>query len=88
MSYLYDLIIAVLKQAKRDYLEALWKNNFHKINELETFFLSDYGQAMSLNNGEKIIQLCREKVNKKRKLDRYKDNVTFNRNNGKPKKDN
>lgn len=56
----YELIIAILKQAKKDYIKALYKNDNAAINELETFFLSDYGQAMSKNNGEKIIALCKK----------------------------
>ncbi len=59
----YDaIIIAVLKQAKSDYIAALKKNNPHQINELEEFFLSDYGQAMSRNQGEKMIYLCKRIV--------------------------
>ena len=72
MAYLYDVIIAVLKQAVRDYKEALMKNNFHQIAELEAFFLSDYGQAMSYNNGERIIQMCKDWATKRKRLDRYK----------------
>lgn len=79
MKYWRKLIIPILKQATRDYIAALLKNNFHKIAELEDFFLSDYGQAMSLNNGEEIIEICKLKANKKMKARR---NETLNRNNG------
>lgn len=72
MAYLYDVIIAVLRQAVRDYKVALMKNEFHKIAELEAFFLSDYGQAMSYNNGEKIIKICKDWATKRKRLDRYK----------------
>lgn len=64
--YLSNLIIAVLRQAARDYIVALKRKNFHKINELEQFFLSDYGQAMSMNNGVKIIKRCRKIARQKR----------------------
>lgn len=65
MSYLYDLMIAILVQAKQDYIEALLKNDLYRIQECETFFLSEYGQAMSLYNGERIIELCKEIARKK-----------------------
>lgn len=67
MAYLYDVIIAVLKQAARDYVRALLKGDLYRKNELEEFFLSDYGQAMSRNNGEEIITRCREIAAKKKK---------------------
>lgn len=75
MAYLYDVMIAVLKQAARDYIVALLKKDFHAINELETFFLSDYGQAMSYNNGEEIIARCKVIARKKRKKARAERNV-------------
>lgn len=85
MSYVYNLIIAVLKQAMRDYMVALLKKDFAKIAKLEKFFLSEYGQAMSYNNGERIIRWCKDKVNKKRKQIK---NETLNRDNGNtPKSD-
>lgn len=68
--YLYNLIIAVLRQAARDYIVAIRKRNLHKINELEQFFLSDYGQAMSMNNGEKIILRCRKIARQKMRGER------------------
>lgn len=67
MSYLYDIIIAVLKQAKSDYIAALKKKNYHEIQELETFFLSDYGQALSRGQGERIIELCKRIVEEERR---------------------
>lgn len=74
MAYLYEIIIAVLKQAKRDYIDALRKKDFYKINELETFFLSDYGQAMSRNQGEKIIDLCKRIARKNKEVQK----LTYN----------
>lgn len=75
MSYLYDVIIAVLKQAVRDYIEALLKNDFYHIQELETFFLSDYGQAMSRNNGEELIDRAKRIAEKKKKEQRRKNDL-------------
>ena len=80
MSYLYDVIIAVLKQAVRDYVRAILKNDLYHIQELEQFFLSDYGQAMSRNNGEKIIYRAKL-IAKKKKKERRKNEVS-NRSNG------
>lgn len=85
MNCLYDLIIAVLKQAVRDYVEALLKNDFYHIQELEEFFLSDYGQAMSRNNGEKIIYRAKLIAKKKRKKERRKNEIS-NRSDGNPQK--
>lgn len=74
MSLHYNLlIIAILKQAKIDYITALRKNNPAKKAELERFFLSDYGQAMSRNQGEKIIYLCKRIVKEKRKKEKRKN---------------
>lgn len=70
MSYLYAVIIAVLKQAVRDYKTALMKNDFYRKQELEKFFLSEYGQAMSHNLGEEIIERCQRIVEKKKKKER------------------
>ena len=72
MAHLYRVILAVLKQAVRDYITALKKTDFAKINELETFFLSDYGQAMSRNNGEEIIKRCKDIAEKKKRKDKTK----------------
>lgn len=66
MDWCYRLIVSIFTQAKADYITALRTNNKKQIEELETFFLSDYGQAMSLQNGEKIIELCKKIAQKKR----------------------
>ena len=84
MSYLYDVIIAVLKQAVRDYVVALLKNDFYHIQELEAFFLSDYGQAMSRNNGEELIERAKAIAEKKKK--ELRKNEISNRSNGNTKK--
>ena len=77
MDWCYRLIVNIFVQAKADYINALRTNNQKQIEELETFFLSDYGQAMSLYNGEKIIELCKELARKKRgiKMISYKGEV-------------
>ena len=66
----YGLEIAILQLAADDYREALieqiedrecLKTN-KKVRRLERFFLSDWGQLLSSNNGELIIQRCRREV--------------------------
>ena len=56
----YELIVAILRQAKEDYIRALRKRDYAAINELETFFLSEYGQTLSLDSGEEIIKWCQK----------------------------
>ena len=66
----YNLIIAVLKQAKRDYISSILRMDYYHMNEIEEFLLSDYGETMSLHNGERIINLCWRKakeIKKKRR---------------------
>lgn len=70
MECAYNLIIAILTQAKSDYITALRKNNQEQIEELEEFFLSDYGQAMSLGNGVKMIKQCRKFAKSKKRFKR------------------
>lgn len=72
MAELYRLIIGILKQAKNDYITALKKNDFYKKNELEEFFLSDYGEALSRGHGEIIIHRCQRIVRNQKKKERKK----------------
>ena len=57
-----DLAGAILKQAKKDYIQALIDyetGDFYEITtirKLEDFFLSDWGQFLSFNQGEYIIR--------------------------------
>lgn len=85
MKHWRNIIIPIMRQAVRDYTAALLKNNFHKIAELEEFFLSDYGEAMSLNNGEDIILRCKAKANKKRKAKRNEKILYRNNGNTQPR---
>ena len=65
---LYELIAAVVKQAVCDYEYALrGKTQFcgdrkYSVEELERFFLSDYGQMLSAGNGKWIIDQCKRKL--------------------------
>ncbi len=54
------LRIAIVKRAVIDYKAALKRNNTYRIAMLEIFFLSDYGQLLSYNQGQYIIDQCRK----------------------------
>ncbi len=60
------LCAAILRRAAKDYRIALKYNDLYGIASLERFFLSDYGQMMSRNQGQYIIDTCRELVRTKR----------------------
>lgn len=62
----YNFLLAVVKQAVRDYKLALKKRDFYKIQECEEFFLSEYGQALTFNHGQEIVNHFRAKVAKRR----------------------
>lgn len=58
---------AVLALAINDYEKALRKHagepvKHNEITALEHFFLSGYGQALSFNHGELILERSKEKV--------------------------
>lgn len=57
---------AVLQQAVEDYAKALIKGHSGAIIALERWFLSEWGQAYSENNGEKIIARVRKECGKER----------------------
>lgn len=59
---------AVLQQAVDDYANALV--NFHggAVKSLEKWFLSEWGQAFSENNGEKIIERVRKECGKEKRV--------------------
>lgn len=64
---MYDvmpLCEAIVKRAVMDYKLALRKRDFYAIAELEKFFLSDYGQLLSRDHGELIIEKCKKTVKK------------------------
>lgn len=57
---------AILQQAVYDYAAALKQGNGDSVLSLERWFLSDWGQALSNNNGEKIIARVRKECGKER----------------------
>lgn len=69
---LFELIHAILRQAARDYENALRKKKqfttdhrqFTEV-ELERWFLSPYGQTLSCGSGQRIIEQCRRNAKQK-----------------------
>lgn len=61
------LQIAILQQAIKDYKTALKKNSYYSKRSLERWFLSDWGEMLSNNNGELIIEKCQKSVGMKHK---------------------
>lgn len=60
----YELIrAAILKQAVKDYKSALKWGRHREIATLERFFRSDWGQLLSYNHGEYIIENCKRIIN-------------------------
>lgn len=69
MREVYDiepLCAAILRRAAKDYIIALKRKDLYAIASLERFFLSDWGQLMSRNQGQHIIDTCRELARAKR----------------------
>ena len=62
-SYNYELIrVAILRQAVSDYKAAVRKLEYRQMARLEHFFLSDWGQLLSYDHGEYIIDHCKRIV--------------------------
>lgn len=57
---------AVLQQAVDDYADALINGHGGAVYALERWFLSDWGQALSNSNGDKIIARVRKECGKER----------------------
>ena len=61
----YDVLrFAIIQQAVKDYESALRRRNESKFLTLERWFMSDWGQFLSGDLGEQIIEKCKERVNK------------------------
>ena len=55
-----QLAAAILKKAADEYISALYHGkDKKKLDELEKFFLSKYGQLLSFYQGEAIIRNCK-----------------------------
>ena len=69
MSEYINLIIAIIEQATKDYKNALRGKKSQRIKECERFFLSEWGQLLTHENGEHIIKRCRREVAEERRSD-------------------
>ena len=57
-----ELQIAIINQANEDYRTALMENKRKKIEKLEKFYFSTWGQLLTDYNGENIISRIRREV--------------------------
>ena len=57
-----EIRAAILRQAVKDYKKALELRNYAERSKLERFFLGEWGQWLSDNNGEYIIDKCKREV--------------------------
>lgn len=64
---------AIVQQAVKDYKRALRKKDRYRIRYFEKWFRSGWGQLLSGNNGEYIIEQCRKGLNKKRPILKVKN---------------
>lgn len=62
-----SLMAAIIEQAVTDYKQALKECDGRTIRECERFFLSEWGQALTWDNGENIMQRCRREVAEEKK---------------------
>ena len=62
---LVELRAAILRQAARDYEDALKDNNRAKAQKLEQFFKSGWGELLSGGLGDYIISECKKRVERK-----------------------
>lgn len=52
----------ILRDAVKEYKKALRRHNDYEARKLEAFFLSTWGQLLSSNNGQYIIEHCQKLV--------------------------
>ena len=63
MRYNFDILSnAIVIRAAEDYRKALKKRKKDKARDLEEWFLSDWGQALSGGNGELIIEKIKKEM--------------------------
>ena len=61
----YDALkVAIIRRAVSDYNISLRKNDLFHQKKLEKFFLSEWGQMLSDNYGEYIIEQCKKECGK------------------------
>jgi hypothetical protein len=58
----YELRIAIIEQANKDYRNALKWHRADRIKKLEKFYRSPWGEFLTGGNGENIITRIRREV--------------------------
>ena len=59
--YGYELLReAIIRRAILDYILALKKRDKYYMAQIERFFLSEWGQFLSLDNGKYLIYRCKQ----------------------------
>lgn len=71
-----SLRLAIVELAVRDYEAALKYGNEKEIKSLERFFLSKWGQYLSDDHGEYIINRCRKEHEKRQPKKRKTVKIT------------
>lgn len=65
-----EICAAIVKQAKRDYKEALRDPQSRKAQytqkECERFFLSEWGALVTCDHGAQIIEQCKKEIENER----------------------
>ena len=59
-----NVCAGIIEQAVHDYCDALKRGDNGQIVALEKWFRSDWGQALSRNNGNNIIERVRKEVSR------------------------
>jgi hypothetical protein len=54
------LIVAIIKRAMSDYKAVLKTGHPHQRKELERFFLGEWGQMLTNDRGEFLIEHCKK----------------------------
>lgn len=57
-----NLQAAIIERAVEDYRVALINERLREARQIERFFRSELGQALTMNNGEEIIKRVRKEV--------------------------
>lgn len=65
---------AILRRAVADYISAIRKRDYYQIAKLERFFLGAWGELLSGDHGQYIIDHCRKLANKKQNIQKSIDN--------------
>ena len=65
---------AILRRAAQDYICAIRKRDYYAMSKLERFFLGPWGELLSNDHGQYIIDHCKKIVREKRNIQNCIDN--------------